>query len=178
MTVAAVESGDGATSQGVEIDGEQLRVTLDRRDETRAVLIEARSRDGEDDRDDWRTPVLFGPQRLGPDGIVRRELAIDGWRIEVELEQEARAALRDRARRTGAAAAGGGRGELRAIIPGKIVAVDVRAGDSVTAGQRLLVVEAMKMQNELVAPRDGVVERVAIASGATVERNDLLVVIR
>ena len=47
--------------------------------------------------------------------------------------------------------------ELRAVIPGRILAVSVAPGDRVTAGQQVMVVEAMKMQNELRAPRDGVV---------------------
>jgi len=47
----------------------------------------------------------------------------------------------------------------------------------VTAGQQLLVVEAMKMQNELRAPRDGTIERVAVGAGATIEVGDLLLVI-
>jgi glutaconyl-CoA decarboxylase len=53
----------------------------------------------------------------------------------------------------------------------------VVAGDAVTAGQQLLVVEAMKMQNELRAPRDGTVERVAVGAGRTIEVGDLLLVI-
>ena len=46
-----------------------------------------------------------------------------------------------------------------------------------TAGQQLLVVEAMKMQNELRAPRDGTIEQVAVGAGATIEVGDLLLVI-
>ena len=55
--------------------------------------------------------------------------------------------------------------------------VSVAAGEAVTAGQQLLVVEAMKMQNELRAPRDGTVERVAVATGTTIEVGDLLLVL-
>jgi biotin carboxyl carrier protein len=58
------------------------------------------------------------------------------------------------------------------------VSVAVAAGDDVAAGQRLLAVEAMKMENELRAPRDGTVERVTVAVGQTVELGDPLVVIR
>ncbi len=54
----------------------------------------------------------------------------------------------------------------------------VSAGDEVAAGQRLLAVEAMKMENELRAPRGGTVELVAVAVGQTVELGDSLVVIR
>ena len=68
--------------------------------------------------------------------------------------------------------------DIRAIIPGRVVAVAVDVGDDVEAGQRLLSVEAMKMENELRAPRGGVVERVAVAVGQTVELGDTLIVIR
>jgi biotin carboxyl carrier protein len=47
----------------------------------------------------------------------------------------------------------------------------------VAAGQTLLVVEAMKMQNELRTPRDGTIERVAVAVGETIDLGDLLVVL-
>ena len=63
------------------------------------------------------------------------------------------------------------------MIPGRVAAVAVAVGDAVTAGQTLLVVEAMKMQNELRSPRDGVVERVAVAVGETIDLGDLLVVL-
>jgi biotin carboxyl carrier protein len=63
------------------------------------------------------------------------------------------------------------------MIPGRVVAVAVAPGDVVTAGQTLLVVEAMKMQNELRTPRDGTVERVAVGVGETIDLGDLLMVI-
>jgi biotin carboxyl carrier protein len=110
-------------------------------------------------------------------GISRIEVVVDGWRFEVDVESASRAALRARATRAGGDLARGGRVELRAIIPGRVVAVDVVTGDAVEAGQRVLVVEAMKMQNELRAPRDGTIERVAVAPGRTIEVGDLLLVI-
>jgi glutaconyl-CoA decarboxylase len=55
--------------------------------------------------------------------------------------------------------------------------VSVVAGDAVVAGQQLLVVEAMKMQNELRAPRDGTILRVGVGAGQTIEVGDLMLVI-
>ena len=119
--------------------------------------------------------------RLGlmdPGGRSSVEVIVDGWRFEFEVEDAARAALRERASRDRSArTGGGGRLEIRAIIPGRIASVAVTVGDTVEAGQTLLAVEAMKMQNELRAPRAGVVARVALATGATVELGDLLVVL-
>lgn len=121
---------------------------------------------------------LGASERRDADGVTVREVLVGGWRFEVEIEPEARAALRARARRGSGGPAAGGPVDVRAIIPGRIVALDVAQGDGVTAGQQLLVLEAMKMQNELRAPRDGVIEGVAVAIGATVEVGDLLLVLR
>ena len=66
---------------------------------------------------------------------------------------------------------------MRAIIPGRVVSVSVAPGDEVVAGQQLLVVEAMKMQNELHAPRAGTVSSVAAGTGRTIEVGDLLLVL-
>lgn len=106
------------------------------------------------------------------------EVVVDGWRFEFEVEDAARADLRDRATRDRQAHGGAGEPlEIRAIIPGRIASVAVVAGDEVEVGQTLLAVEAMKMQNELRAPRSGVVSRVAVTAGATVELGDVLVVL-
>ena len=110
-------------------------------------------------------------------GVQRVEVVLDGWRFEVDLEPEARAALRERATRAAGDATKGGPLELRAIIPGRVLSVDVADGDTVEAGQRVLVVEAMKMQNELRAPRGGTVRGIAVGPGQTVEQGDVLLVV-
>jgi biotin carboxyl carrier protein len=117
------------------------------------------------------------PAPSGERGVQRREVVIDGWRVEVEIEAAARAALRERARRGHEAAGHSGPTEVHAIIPGVVVSVSVAPGDDVVAGQQLLAVEAMKMQNELRSPRDGTIERVAVAPGTTIEVGDLLLVL-
>jgi biotin carboxyl carrier protein len=122
--------------------------------------------------------IVLGPLEHHPRaGVEVREVVIGGWRVVVELESERHASLRERARRGRTEGATGGPLDVRAIIPGRIVALNVAPGDAVTAGQQLLVLEAMKMQNELRASRDGTVDRVAIAVGETVEVGDLLLVI-
>jgi acetyl/propionyl-CoA carboxylase alpha subunit len=125
----------------------------------------------------WGTTV----GRLGPPDTEGRrvaEIVVDGWRYEFTVEDADRAALRERASRDRCGAGRvGGRLEIRAIIPGRIAAVAVTPGDEVAAGQTLLAVEAMKMQNELRAPRAGVVGRVAAAVGTTVEVGALLLVL-
>ena len=105
------------------------------------------------------------------------EVVVEGWRFELEVEDAARAALRERATIDPPAGTTDGHAEVRAIIPGRVVGVMVGQGDVVEPGQPVLVVEAMKMQNELRSPRKGIVERVAVGEGQTIELGDLLIVI-
>ena len=77
-----------------------------------------------------------------------------------------------------AAPAPAGDGEnITCPMPGTIVKLPVKAGDSVKKGDLLCVFEAMKMENEILAPRDGVVKSVAVAQGATVNSGDLVLVL-
>ena len=130
-------------------------------------------------RDDGRDArALLGEDRRATPARPRIvEVVVDGWRFELEVEDAARADLRARATRARATGVGSGPFEVHAMIPGRVAAVAVTVGDSVTVGQTLLVVEAMKMQNELRAPRDGVVERVSVGVGETIDLGDLLVVL-
>jgi biotin carboxyl carrier protein len=125
--------------------------------------------------DVWAGP---GPVRRLASGVAAVEVVVDGWRFELEVEDAGRAALRRRATREPDAAGASGPTEIRAIIPGRVAAIRVAPGDVVAAGQPLLVIEAMKMQNELRAPRAGTVERVAVSEAATIDNGDLLVVLR
>ncbi|MCB2216355.1 MAG: biotin/lipoyl-binding protein [Desulfobulbaceae bacterium] len=68
-------------------------------------------------------------------------------------------------------------GAIIAQMPGTIVGVEVSSGDRVTKGQTLLILEAMKMANEVVAPADGVVGEVKVVKGASVNAGDVLVVL-
>ena len=70
-----------------------------------------------------------------------------------------------------------GRQQIAAPMPGKVVRLLVKAGDAVEAGQGLLVVEAMKMQNEIRSPKGGTVERVLVAEGQAVNAGEALCVV-
>jgi len=159
---------------GVLVDGVTIALHLDRQDALHLALVEGRG------GDTVRRPVLMLPLEgsAGPaSGVARREVIVDGWRIEIEIESERRASLRERARRGREETARGGPTEVHAIIPGRVISVSIAPGDSVVAGQQLLVVEAMKMQNELRAPRDGVISRLAVGPGQTIEVGDLMLVL-
>lgn len=62
-------------------------------------------------------------------------------------------------------------------LPGNIFAIKVKEGDAVKAGDVLIVIEAMKMENDVCAPSDGVVKQIAVAKGALVATGDTLLVI-
>jgi biotin carboxyl carrier protein len=83
-----------------------------------------------------------------------------------------------RRRRDRSADRGSGPQRIVAPMPGKIVRVGVKTGDAVRARQTVVVVEAMKMENELKADRDGVAADVRAVEGASVEAGALLVVIQ
>jgi biotin carboxyl carrier protein len=70
-----------------------------------------------------------------------------------------------------------GRQQIVAPMPGKVVRVLVKAGDHVEAAQGLLVVEAMKMQNEIRSPKSGTVERVLVKEGQAVNAGEVLCVV-
>jgi biotin carboxyl carrier protein len=73
------------------------------------------------------------------------------------------------------AARDAGPSRLTAPIPGKVVAVKVEPGDEIESGQALIVLEAMKMENELAADQKGKVAAIHVAAGDTVEGGELLV---
>ncbi|MFQ5876721.1 MAG: biotin/lipoyl-containing protein [Acidobacteriota bacterium] len=67
-----------------------------------------------------------------------------------------------------------GRAEVRAVMPGRVTALLVREGQEVRRGQGVIVVEAMKMENEIPAPKEGKVVAVSVATGETVEAGAVL----
>ena len=110
-------------------------------------------------------------------GRRRFEVVVDGWRFEATVEYALRAELRERAARAAAEHHDTAHLTLRAQIPGRVARVWVSNGDVVEQGQRLLAVEAMKMENEIRAPRAGIVEDLRVEVGARVERDDGLLVL-
>ena len=109
------------------------------------------------------------------EGRTRLEVVVGGWRFEAVVESAARAELKDRAAREAAAHRRAADITLRAQIPGRVVRLWVAPGEIVEAGQRLMAIEAMKMENEIRAPHAGTVKDIKVTVGDLVERhNDLL----
>ncbi len=102
----------------------------------------------------------------------RYTLRLDGWRLEVEALDERTRAIRDL---TSQQAAQAGPVPVTAPMPGMIVRVHVRVGDAVSAGQGVIAMEAMKMENELRTTTAGTVKAVLVRPGQAVEKGTLLV---
>jgi biotin carboxyl carrier protein len=104
--------------------------------------------------------------------------ADDSWQVllhgrlfPVTVEDEREKRLRSTA---GGSVVETGELHLRAPMPGLIVTVPVEEGQAIQKGQVLLILESMKMQNELKAPRDGIVGRVRVKPGESVEQKQIL----
>ena len=109
--------------------------------------------------------------------MKKYKVNVNGTVYEVELEDitGAAPAAAPVAAPAAAPAAPAGAGEkIAAPMPGNILAVNVSVGDSVKKGQVLMVLEAMKMENEIMCPCDGKVTSVNVSKGSTVETGTLL----
>ena len=99
------------------------------------------------------------------------QVAVNGSVLSIEVRDPRRLSSRS------AGSAGSARQEVRAPMPGRVLAVSVAAGDQVVSGQGLVIVEAMKMQNELRSPRDGRVAEVCVKMGDSVASGEALIVV-
>jgi biotin carboxyl carrier protein len=142
----------------VEVDGEPMDLVYEEVDKLGQVLAIV----GDDS---------FGVSIEG--GSTRAGITIAGHFYDVEIEDE-----RERAAHAAARAAGAGGGLVKSVMPGVVVSLLVSEGDVVEEGQALLVLEAMKMQNEIAAPVSGVVKRVHVREGEAVSAGAKLVEIQ
>ena len=106
------------------------------------------------------------------DARGRYALSIDGWRFPVEALDERTRAIRDLSASNAKAS---GPAAIVAPMPGLVVRIAVAVGDRVTAGQGVVVMEAMKMENELRAPAAAVVRAINATVGLPVEKGTRLV---
>jgi len=99
-------------------------------------------------------------------------VSLDGYRFSIDAVDERGRAIRELTRASSAAA---GPAPLKAPMPGLITRLLVSSGDTVTEGQGLVVMEAMKMENELRSPSAGTVRAISVTPGTAVEKGTILV---
>jgi pyruvate carboxylase subunit B len=139
----------------VEFDGEAVDVRYDEVDHLGQVALFVGDR-------------AYGASIEGSPEISHVTVAGHVYRVEIEDERERAAHAAERAR----AKQGG---DVKSVMPGVVVEVLVAEGDAVAAGQPLLILEAMKMQNEIEAPTAGRVTKLHVAKGEAVGTGERLV---
>jgi biotin carboxyl carrier protein len=162
-----------------ELAGQTRRVTVTRAGSPAAVHLDGTNHDVD------FTPLGGGSFSLITNGrsyeidVVEEQdgvlaVWVDGVPHRIEIEEEGRR------RKKAAGTAGHGKGGPQTIafpMPGRVVKILVTPGQEVSAGQGVIVVEAMKMENELKASGPGVVKEIKVREGAGVAGGDVLVVI-
>lgn len=142
----------------VTVDGKVLDLSYQEVDDLGQVVVQ---RDG----------FSYGLSIEGDETRVQVTLA--GYFHEIAIEDE-----RERAAHAAERAAGKGGGVVTAIMPGVVVEVRVTKGQRVTKGEPLVVLSAMKMQNEIAAPSDGVVHEVYVTANQAVAAGAKLVLLK
>jgi biotin carboxyl carrier protein len=167
----------------IEIRGRTRQVVVTRMGDGFALTVDGRPFQVDVVRIDAYTLSLLVDNMCSHEVVLTRDSAspatsqltvrVGTTPVVVGLNGRRRAARRD-------AGAGAGPGPQRVVapMPGKVLRVAVTAGDIVRAGQPLVVVEAMKMENELRAGRDGTITNIHAREGMSVEAGALLVVIQ
>lgn len=160
-----------------------MRFRLDVDGESHEIAVTSRKRDVVVEVDGVRHPATLRETPRGLEVRVGRRtfvvaaapsFAVDGLPIRIAVTDIAREAGAAR----GPAAATAALTDVRPPMPGRVVDVRVTPGDPVHRGQPLLVLEAMKMQNEIASPTDGVVDSVQVTPGQTVDVRQVLVTLR
>ena len=108
-------------------------------------------------------------------------ITVNGTAYEVEVEEAGVVASAPKAAAApapkAAAPVAAGATTVSAPMPGKVLEVKVKAGDAVKSGDVLMILEAMKMQNDILAPADGTVSDVRVSAGQTVSTGDVMIVL-
>lgn len=157
-----------------KIDGEKLDVEIVEQDEKTRAVVGGREYELEVSQPEPGIFALRNGNRMteafvSPDG---KQVVIGGHEFQVEIA--------DPKRLRGAGADhehGDGVAEIKTAMPGKVVRILVAVGAEVKKGDGVIVVEAMKMQNEMRSPKTGTVAKINAAEGDTVAAGDILVVI-
>ena len=165
----------------IDVNGRTRSVWIERAAEGRYTIL----LDGQSHELDVVRTGVHGLSLLRRDGDLSHDVQVTptGNRGEMLVTLGGRVAQVSvnarQTRRAGADAASGGHGDqaVAAPMPGRVVRVLVNAGDEVAAKQGVIVVEAMKMENELRSPRAGRVKEISVTPGTSVEAGRVLLVI-
>jgi biotin carboxyl carrier protein len=102
------------------------------------------------------------------------QVLLHGQLMDIQVEDERQHRLRET---SGGQVIQSGDLHMKAPMPGMVVAIPVEEGQQVTSGENLIILESMKMQNELKAPRDGMISRLRVRQGDRVDQNQILLIL-
>jgi biotin carboxyl carrier protein len=156
-----------------ELNSEKHEVEIKRNSETITARVDDREYELEASEVEPNVYLLKHENQVfqvyvAPNGFVN----VGNHQLEIKLTDPKR--LRGAG---GAGAIADGLAEIKTAMPGKLVRILTEVGAEIRQGEGVLVVEAMKMQNEMKSPKDGVVKEIRFSEGATVNAGDVLAVI-
>ncbi len=156
-----------------ELNSENYRIEITRTGENVSATINDRRYDLEASEVEPNVYLLKHEQKIyqvyvAPNGIVN----LGNQQFEIKLTDPKKLrSLKTAGANTVA------NSEIKTAMPGKLVRILVEVGAEIGQGEPVLVVEAMKMQNEMKAPKDGIVKEIRFSEGATVNAGDILAII-
>lgn len=158
----------------VKVDDKVIKIEVKKQDEKFCVFLNGKTRRVEvaDDRGSHMTLIVDDK----PFDVVFADdntIIVNNQEYSVDIFNEQVAKLM----KTGVGKSKKQGLVVKAAMPGLIIEVSVREGDRVTEGQGLLIIEAMKMQNEMQSTRDGTIKKINIKKGQTVNSGEKLIVI-
>ena len=158
----------------VKVDGKTIKVEIKEQDDILQLYLDGRSKQVKIAKYDGARMLLIIDDR--PFDIIFDDdnaIIVNNQEYSVSIFDEQVAKLI----KTGAGSSTKKELIIKAAMPGLIIDVNVKEGDKVKEGQGLLIIEAMKMQNEMQSLRDGVVKKINIKKGQTVNSGDRLIII-
>ena len=162
-----------------ELNGEKHAVTLEQKDGKVFAEIDGRAYELEVSEPESNVYLFKQDGRIFEIFVSPNEKPNEPFKVSI-ANHNLEIKISDPKRLRGSGAGSGeieGAAELRTAMPGKVVRVLIEQGAAVQTGDGIIVVEAMKMQNEMKSPKDGVIKEIRFSEGATVNAGDVLAVI-
>ena len=171
-----IDTGENTTQRDVTIDGVATKINWQA---IAPLAADAKGQIGVGGRFSLliadQSYEIFARRILKPDEDDSQtyEISFAGQRFEVQVEDEREKTLAGAVK----SARDTGEAKVRAPMPGLVIGLPLEIGNKVERGQTVVVLEAMKMENDLAAPKAGTLKEIKVTTGQTVNQGDVLVVI-